>query len=213
MYSRKVHLSLQSSAEKIVPRHWMAVSKQSYDCQHKQIKGLLGLLKTCRAQERFKTSRWYWWKEENLYSSVREIGVVLLVSQWWIWSINGWWSGFMLRTWQPSVLLHLPLGDFNDLTPGCGHLWFRVWWPLLISHILYWEVKRRAKATLKELQSKRPHITWHNAFWCIIFFRWIDNNSIKKLGMSMEYYVPMIFSFFSMKKAKKYFNCWPTKSE
>lgn len=60
----------------------------------------------------------------------------------------------------------------------------------------------RAKAALKEPQSKQP-----DSFLCILFFRGTDKNSIKKLGISMEYYLPMIYNFFSMSKDTKYFSC------
>lgn len=113
-----------------------------------------------------------------------------------------------LRTWQPPVLPDLSLvtratgcqaADACD--SGCRGA----------SHSLYRAVKRRAKATLKELQSKQSDSKL--AFFCIIFFNWIDKNSIKRLRKSMEYYLPIIHHFFSMNKVKKYFNCWTTKSE
>lgn len=63
----------------------------------------------------------------------------------------------------------------------------------------------RAKAALKQPQSKQPDS--QAAFLCILFFSGTDKNSIKKLGISMEYYLPMLYNFFSMSKVTKYFSC------
>lgn len=149
---------------------WMAVSEQSQDGQHKQIKKprLLCLPKTCRAQERFKTSRWCRWKEENPYSSVSETGIALLISQQWIWSTSGWCPGstlslqFCLACLLVTWGLWCQAADTCDL--GCGG-------PSYSSHsVLGSQTERQGNS-----EGVTEQTTWHQVSFSvhhILQFNW-----------------------------------------